>query len=109
MLIRVREGTKSMARRVAAHLFREEFSLASDLESVPLERLVRHYYDVWKHLHDRINEVYPHLKLRRGGVFSFSDFVADHINKRDPVRVIDLGAGDCYLDFMLSEEVRHAA
>ena len=105
MLSRVHEGTKSVARRLAAHVLRQEFSLAPELESVPLERLLRHYYDVWKHLHDRINEVYPNFKLRRDGVFSFFDFIANHINKGDPVRVIDLGAADCYLASLLSEEM----
>ena len=113
-MVNFRDATRSavrrlaatpVVRRMAARVFREEFSLASDLDSVPLERLLRHHYEVWRNLHDRINHASPNFKLQRGGLYSFYDFVAKHINKRDPVRVVDIGAGDCYLDFMLSEDM----
>lgn len=100
-----RVAAKPVVRRIASRVFRDEFSLASDLEAVPLDRLLHHHEAVWRNLHDRLNAEHPHFKLRRGGVCSFTDFVARHINTRDPVRVLDIASGDCYLDFMLAEQM----
>lgn len=96
---------KSIARRVAARVIPGGYVQSSDLASIPLEDLLGHYYAVWLQLHHRVNEVEPNIKLRRHGVFSFSDFVLQHIERAAPVRVLDVGAADCFLDFVLSQEM----
>lgn len=98
-------GLRSFARRVATRLFPNGRSQPSDLASVPLEDLLRQYYAVWLQLHERVNRAVPNIKLRRHGVYSFSDFVLEHIDRNRPVRVLDIGAADCFLDLVLSSEM----
>lgn len=74
-------------------------------ERVPSDVLLSHYYSVWHTLHGRINASIPNIKLRKGGIYTFYDFVSKRIDKDRPVRVLDVGAADCYLAFHLSEEM----
>jgi hypothetical protein len=85
-------------RRNAA-LAREELS------GLSLERLLQLHYTISDQLHSRINKLVPNIKLRRHAPFSFSDFVLEHIDTTSPVHVLDIGAGDCFLDWTLSEDM----
>lgn len=92
-------------RTIVTHASTELGILPSRFDRVPSDVLLDCYYSVWRTLHGRINASNPNIKLRKGGVYTFYDFVSKRINKDSPMRVLDIGAADCYLAFHLSEEM----
>jgi len=97
----VHKGLRSIVTRASTELG----ILPSRFDRVPSDVLLDYYYSVRRTLHGRIDASNPNIKLRKGGVYTFYDFVSKRINKDSPVCVLDIGAADCYLAFHLSQEM----
>jgi hypothetical protein len=63
------------------------------------------HYAIYNALTIRINRLVPHFKQREDFKHSFYHFIINRIDKNNPVKVLDIGSHDCYLAFLLSQEM----
>jgi hypothetical protein len=76
-----------------------------DINSAPMEELLKHFYSVWEALNVRISQKNPNMKAKTETPFSFANFILATIVKENPISVLDLGSNNCFLSYTISNLV----
>jgi hypothetical protein len=96
---------KALVNWVRSKLHMQDNRLPTELETMPLNALLAHYYSVLQIANVRINSSVPNCKDRKDFPCSFYAFLSRYIEKNHPVTVLDVGSHNCYLSFMISQVV----